>query len=184
MVGRVPSGKRTAAADRRKVRVEFQGEDRRLGFDRRVFPYVHGAHRLEPAGPFGWIPNATVVFHLQNEFAFLETDEELGLLHLKRVVRYLEYLQREEFSAQRGQQILQLSEKIPGAVYARFGDNPTSETEFLDTVIIRATPLVCSYGSDAQRDASHPLLQRCARVLQYKIVSLVDDDLGFWPSVV
>jgi len=158
--------------ERRVNLVPYPGLDRRT-LSRRGFRRndVYG-HRLETAPRRDWLPAAVVLSRLYKEFLYFETDEELGRRHVEQLVACFESSLKHGFSMQRQRHLHQLTTGATSAIYLHFGDNPGSNTEYLETVLIPQEPLVFGYQSVEHRLTAAPLLERCTSVLGYELVEL------------
>lgn len=126
-----------------------------------------------------WLPAALLIPRLQDAFRFLESDVDIGIRYTESLIRHLERLQKAEYLARRHEQIEHLSQRIPQALYLRYGDDPSSTTEFLETLLLPATPMVFRYSCQAHADAAYPLLKRSADLLGYSISELRGVDLVY-----
>jgi hypothetical protein len=147
--------------------------------ERRFLPSFHFAHRLALAQNLPWWPTWVVIQKLQDEFGFFESDDHIGIRYAESLVRHLERLQNREHWTRRQEQIEQLSERLSQSLYVRYGDEPNSPVEFLETLLLPSTPIVFRYLSEAHAEAAYPLVTRTAQVLGYSISELHGVDLVF-----
>jgi len=158
--------------ERRINRVPYPGIERRSLSRRGFHKNALYGHRLEPAPDSDWLRIPVVLSRLNNEFRYFEADEELGRRHVEQLLACYESSMKHNFSAQRQGFLHGLAKGASSAVYVQCGDNPGSNTEYLETVLIPIEPVVFGYHSVEHQIMATPLLERCARVLGYRIVEL------------
>lgn len=126
-------------------------------------------HRLyAPPGQLYLSPQV-VLRRLESEFSYVETDEEDGRRHVRKIIRQLWQIKQTGKIPIDDDYLDRLGKVQRGAVCVFFGDNPGSEIALLSTVIIPGEPLIFDYLSRAHRQATEPLLVRCASALGYNI---------------
>lgn len=129
-------------------------------------------HRLyAPPGQLYLSPQVALR-RLESEFSYVETDEEDGRRHVRKIIRQLWQIKQTGKIPIDDDYLQRLNKAQRGAVYVYFGDNPGSEMALLSTVIIPGEPLIFDYSSRAHRQATQPLLLRCASVLGYDITEM------------
>jgi len=167
----ISAGDRRRGAERRSHdSAPIQGIERRTGQGRR--PHEAPArpkNLLEPrdGNPVLLVP--VVLSRIQREFAYVETDEELGRLHVGQMIEEIaSQVEGSRVNSESGR-LRHLGQAQTHAVYVRCGDNPTSETVYLSTVLIPGDPIKSNYESGRHAEDSRHLLQRFARAIGYKI---------------
>lgn len=129
-------------------------------------------HRLyAPHGQLYLSPQV-VLRRLESEFPYVEADEEDGRRHVRKIIRQLWKIKQTGEIPVDDDYLERLNKVQRGAVYVYFGDNPGSELALLSTVIIPGEPLIFDYSSRAHRQATQPLLHRCAAALGYDIAEM------------
>ena len=186
------------AADRRcgRERRKFDdpnyfGPERRSGLDRRsategrgflnLQPFAAGesavcveagtaaGHRLVARNDHHLSSPLVVVKRLESEFAYVEADAAAGHRHVLEMMSQLEARKGDRRTFVCDERLERLNTVKDRAVYVHFGDDPSSETEYLCTVVIPGEPLVFQYESATHERAAWLLLKRCAKVLGYDI---------------
>jgi hypothetical protein len=187
------------AADRRNGRdrrkfsdPHYQGRERRGGADRRgvrarggllsLQPFAASrfaavpvgapaaaAHRLVARNDQHFFSPLVVVNRLGSEFAYVEADEAAGHRHVLEIMSQLDASKGNRRTLVYDERRERLDSVKDRAVYVHFGDDPSSETEYLCTVVIPGEPLVFQYESAAHESGAWLLLKRCAKVLGYDI---------------
>ena len=158
--------------ERRTNRAPYPGIERRALSSRGFHKNALYGHRLELAPGFDWLRIPVVLSRLNKEFRYFEADEELGRRHMEQLLACYESSMKHTFSVQRQRFLHRLAKGACNAVYVQFGDNPGSNTEYLETVLIPTEPIVFGYQSTEHQITAAPLLERCASVLGYEIVEL------------
>jgi len=158
--------------ERRVNLVPYPGIDRRSLSSRGFHKNDLYGHRLEVAPGSDWLRIPVVLSRLQKGFCYFEADEELGRQHAEELVACFESSLKHSFSVQRQRYLHRLAKSASQAVYLQFGDNPGSNTEYLETVLIPFEPVVLGYQSPEHQITASPLVERCATLLGYDIVEL------------
>lgn len=188
-----------AAVDRRSGRERrkcsdphYSGRERRGGAERRgaragsglltVPPFVASrfaavpvgapaavAHRLVARNDQHFFGPLVVVKRLESEFAYVEADGAAGYRHVLEMMSQLEASKGNRRTFVYDERRERLNTVKDRAVYVHFGDDPSSETEYLCTIVIPGEPLVFQYESAAHESAAWLLLKRCAKILGYDI---------------
>lgn len=127
------------------------------------------AHRLVARNDQHFFSPLVVVKRLESEFAYVEADEAAGHRHILEMMSQLEASKGNRRTFVCDERRERLNTVKDRAVYVHFGDDPSSETEYLCTVVIPGEPLVFQYESAAHESAAWLLLKRCAKVLGYDI---------------
>ena len=163
---------RRETADRR-VRHDpiYDGRERRGGRGRRSHEAGPTTENLlEPTDPDNYLTVSVVLSRIGQEFDCVETDESSGRHHVEQMIgAILDRVDTIEYDDRR-ERVRHLAAVKTEAVHIRCGDNPTSEIEYLSTVIVPGEPIRFAYESLAHEIASRPLLQRMAKALGYRIV--------------
>lgn len=134
------------------------------------------AHRLQPINGHRSHNPLVVVHRLVSEFPYVEADETEGHRHVLEVMKRLEAKIRQRKNSVLNELLERLNRIKERVIYVRFGDDPSSATEYLAAAVIPEEPLVFEYESIAHERAVWPLLRRCARVLGYEIVKVTAED--------
>ena len=170
--GRPPFEDRRSAGDRRKRDdPAYEAPDRRKGRGRRPAEIPATiANFLEPQDGETFVSVPIVVSRVGREFAYVESDGELGRRHVAKMISDVDAQLGGTEASGRKERAKYLAEVLNRAIYVRCGDNPGSETDFLSTVVVPGEPIVFEYESKAHEAASRMLLLRFAKILGYKIV--------------
>lgn len=158
--------------ERRINSAPYPGIERRSLSSRGFHKNALYGHRLELAPGLDWLRIPVVISRLNREFRYFEADEDMGRRHMEQLLACYESSMKHTFSVQRQRFLHRLAKGVCGAVYVQFGDNPGSNTEYLETVLIPTEPIVFGYQSAEHQVTAAPLLKRCASVLGYEIVEL------------
>jgi hypothetical protein len=110
-----------------------------------------------------------VVARLVSEFPSVTSSEEDGRRYVRGIIERLVAIRRSGDSPVDNEYLERLAKAENGAIYVYFEDW-SSANVYLGMVIIPEEPIFFTYSSIAQEQASHPLLVRCAKVLDYEIV--------------
>ncbi len=167
------SDRRSAACVRQRGRAELSAAP--LSADHGSTAPVF-AHRLQPAKGQRFHNPLVVVQRLVSEFPYVEADEDEGRRHVLEVMKRVEAKIGQRKNGILNQFLERLERIKERAIYARFGNDPSTETEHLCAAVIPDEPLVFEYESTAHERAVWPLLRRCARVLGYEIVKVTAED--------
>jgi len=167
-----PALRGRAAPERRVNLLPYPGIERRNLHARGFRTGDIYGDRLEPMSGKKALPAAVVLARLYREFPYFETDEDLGQRHAEELVACYEASLRHSFSMQRERHLYDLTQVAASAISLHFGDNPGSNTEYLETVLIPGEPLLFAYQSPGHQVAAFPLLKRCADVLGYALIEL------------
>lgn len=155
----------------------FDAPDRRKGRGRRPTEVpATVTNFLEPPDGETFVSVPIVISRVEREFPYMESDAELGRRHVAQMIGEIDAQLGGRKVAGQSERAKYLGEAQNRAVYLRCGDNPSSETDYLSTVIVPGEPIIFEYDSKAHEQASRALLQRFAKVLGYKIVEWKTDD--------
>jgi len=147
----------------------YSGPERRTGARSRPGEIqARLEERLEPDDGSHLLLVPVVLFRIQQEFAYMVSDEEVGRIHVEQMKKDIHA--NTQNMIVRTERLKNLEQVQNQAVYVRFGDNPASETEYLSTVLIPGEPIKINYESAQHGDQSRPLLWRFASMLGYRIV--------------
>lgn len=113
---------------------------------------------------------------LGSEFPYVEADEAEGRRYVLEVMKRLETKIGQRKNSVLNELLDRLNRIKERVIYVRFGDDPSSETEYLAAAVIPGEPLVFEYESIAHERAAWPLLRRCATVLGYEIAKVTAGD--------
>lgn len=111
-----------------------------------------------------------VVARLKGTFAYVESSEEAGQIHVGELIESFQKLRNSGAPPVDNDYIERLKRVQKNSVYVIFGENPGCETSILDTMVIPGDPLVFDYSSPEHEKATWPLLRRCAAALGYEVV--------------
>jgi len=165
-------GNRRAGGDRRRYDdPAYDSPDRRKSRGRR--PTEAPAtitNFLEPQDGETFVSVPLVISRVGQEFAYLESDGDLGRKYVGQMISDIDSQFGGRQVAGQNERAKYLAEVQNRAIYVRCGDNPSSETDYLSTVVVPGEPIIFEYDSKAHEQESRELLQRFARVLGYKIV--------------
>ena len=114
---------------------------------------------------------------LEREFAYIESDEAAGCSHVVEMIKKIKAKigSRHHVVYQRRMETLEARKNL--AIYVCFGDDPSSETGCVSTVLIPDSPLVFQFESVEHERATRTVIRRCAKVLGYDIASPTSDIL-------
>ena len=192
MISGVAADRRSGRERRKFSDPHYHGRERRGGADRRgamtgsgrlnLQPFAASrfaaapvrapaaaAHRLVARNDQHFFNPLVVVKRLESEFAYVEADEAAGHRHVLDMMSQLETSKGNRRTLVYDERRERLNTVKDRAVYVHFGDDPSSETVYLCTVVIPGEPLVFQYESAAHESAAWLLLKRCAKVLGYDI---------------
>ena len=191
---------RRAGGDRRRHKdVAYRGPERRSRIDRRaasggrsnqrqalqgkhsttaVVARQPVVHRLAPAKGHPYLSPLVIVMRIAGEFAYIEADEKAGSDRVEEVIRQTEARNRRNKDSLLAERIEQLERVRDRAVHICFGDDPGSNISYLCAVVIPGEPLIFEYESAAHEEAVQPLLDRCAKVLGYRVGHGLAGDLA------
>ena len=156
---------------------DFDAPDRRKGRGRRPTEVPASiTNFLEPPDGESFINVPIVISRVEHEFAYMESDAELGRRHVAKMIGEIDAQLGGRKVAGQNERVRYLAEAQNRAVYVRCGDNPGSETDYLSTVVVPGEPIIFEYDSKAHEQASRALLHRFAKALGYKIVEWKTDD--------
>jgi hypothetical protein len=110
-----------------------------------------------------------VVARLVSEFPSVTSSEEDGRRYVRGIIERLVAIRRSGDSPVDNEYLERLAKAENGAIYVYFEDW-SSANVYLGMVIIPGEPIFFTYSSITQEQAAHPLLVRCAKVLDYEIV--------------
>jgi hypothetical protein len=104
-----------------------------------------------------------VVRRLRREFSSVIEDREGGSRHIDQMVTQFQRMgmPSEVIEAHR--------ERRGEAIRVVIADDPASEVAYLTFVTMPREGLFIGYHSERHEDAARPILERCARVLGYRI---------------
>lgn len=128
------------------------------------------AHRLCVRDGERYLSPRVVVSRLEDEFPYVEVDEQDGRRHVRGIIRQLERIRDMGLVPLDHGYLERLKKAERGAIYVYFGDDPGSESACLSTAVIPGEALYFVYSSRRHAEAAWPLLLRCAAVLGYEIV--------------
>jgi hypothetical protein len=128
------------------------------------------AHRLCVRDGERYLSPRVVVSRLEDEFPYVEVDEQDGRRHVRGIIRQLERIRDMGLVPLDHGYLDRLKKAERGAIYVYFGDDPGSERACLSTAVIPGEALYFVYSSWRHAEAAWPLLLRCAAVLGYEIV--------------
>jgi hypothetical protein len=120
----------------------------------------NGQRYLSPRG---------VVARLVSEFPSVTSSEEEGRRYVRGLIERLQAIRQSGDIPIDKEYLERLTRAESGAIYVYFEDW-SSANAYLGMVVIPGEPLFFTYSSSTQEQATHPLLVRCARVLDYEIV--------------
>ena len=121
----------------------------------------NGHHYLSPP---------EVVRCLKSTFAYVETDEEDGRRHVRRIIQQLKQIGQHGNIPVDNAHLERLRGAQDGAIYVYFADDPGSESSCLSVAVIPGEPLFFDYSSHADEQAAWDLIVRCAAALDYEVV--------------
>jgi hypothetical protein len=128
-------------------------------------------HRLLPhSGTF--LTPREIVRRLALEFEALDANADLGRDHVRNILTYLLGLKAGGRVPVSDERIASLQDAEPQSIALFIADDKYAEYDYLKTCAMPEEPLFFGYSSQRHQDAAWPLIQRCARVLQYEIESL------------
>lgn len=128
------------------------------------------AHKLLPANGHRFLSPLRVVARVESEFAYVETDEAEGGRRVREIMGRLRKGHRSQHARADDPRLDHLEKVKDGAVHLRFGDDPSSEIEYLSFTVIPGEPLIVECESPEHAQAAEPLLKRCAKALGYSII--------------
>ena len=128
-------------------------------------------HRLFAKPEIGYLEPREVVNRINAVFAYVEASEEEGRTHVRDVIQQLQTMMKEGTVPHDRQYLAHMRRVQDQAIYVYFGDNPGVEDECLSAAVIPGEPLFFDYSSPEHEKAARPILERCAIVLGYDIVS-------------
>jgi len=147
----------------------YTGPERRMGAGRGPTKTpARSEDLLEPRNGNHFLVVPVILFRVQQSFAYMEADEEVGRLHVEQL--------KEDIRAnihnviEKTRRLENLQEVQNHAVYVRWGDSPASEMEYLSAVLIPGEAIRVNYESTRHKESSRPLLERFASILDYQIV--------------
>ena len=120
----------------------------------------NGQRYLSPRG---------VVARLVSEFPSVTSSEEEGRRYVRGLIERLLAIRQSGDIPIDNEYLERLTRAESGAIYVYFEDWSSTNVH-LGMVVIPGEPLFFTYTSGAQEQATHPLLVRCAKVLDYEIV--------------
>jgi len=198
--------RRTGPDRRRRMEPLYRGPERRRGIDRRaasggrsnqrqalqgghsttaVAARQPAAHRLAPVNGHAYLSPLVVVMRIAAEFAYIDADEKAGCDCVAEIIRLIEARNRRSKDSLLAERIEQLERVKDRAVHVCFGDNPGCDKSYLCAVAIPGEPLIFEYDSVEHEEAVQPLIERCARILDYGVGPGIAGDLtaNFLPIV-
>ena len=166
--------RRAASGGRSNQRQALQGKHSTTAVAARQ-PVVH---RLAPVNGHPYLSPLVIVMRIAGEFAYIEADEKAGSDRVEEVIRQTEARNRRNKDSLLAERIEQLERVRDRAVHICFGDDPGSNISYLCAVVIPGEPLIFEYESAAHEEAVQPLLERCAKVLGYRVGHGIAGDLA------
>jgi len=128
------------------------------------------AHRLYAKETRSYLSPEDVLTRIEAEFAFIEASNDAGRKHVRTLITQMRNLMRADKIPMDAEHLERLHKAAPAAIYVCFGDDPGSEFAYLESTVIPDEPLYFAYASPKHEKAALPLLQRCARILNYNVV--------------
>jgi hypothetical protein len=116
-----------------------------------------------------YLAPSAVVARLRAHFNHVETDPQQGAVHVTRMVEQLTRMQFLKQPPATPEEIERLRGLREQSVCVTFFDDPASPDACLTTTIIPGEPLFFGFSSAEHERLAMPLLERCARVLDYEI---------------
>jgi len=172
-----PTNERPGISNRRRGadrepsdRPGYSGPERRTGVRRTPSETLaRPEDLLEPIYGDHFLVVPVILFRIQQSFAYMVADEEVGRLHVEQLKQDI-YVNTHNV-IERTKRLEKLEEIQNQAVYVRWGDNPGSELEYLSTVLIPGELIRINYESVEHRECSRSLLQKFSGILDYRIAN-------------